>query len=288
MSKNKRNIKETTYSRRSTFFSNPHEDPRPEDYIDPDDPVGLKLMKRQQELENEIRGENLIRNLIGNIIRESEEEDASDFGITKVRFKAGTTSDVAIIYSISLLKKAIATGLLTRDRNRELCVIAGVQWGRPYDHDGPCNYSYVVRRTVTSKREWGRKAYLAAMYYISLHGADDKTGLGPDREIVKPGAAKAWERLQQYLVASPYDDIKNPQTPDPDDDCTILNPENSLLNSSYTLKNGVPSDIARMIQNGAKHFEELRKIGGKKMIDEVNNYLYLDFDILFMKRYEDE
>ena len=277
-------MRETNYHRRTTFFSNPYEDPRLEDYTDPDDPVGLKLMKKQQELEDEIRGENLIRNLVSGIIKESE-EDISNFGIAKVRFKAGTITDAAIIYSIPLLDKAIKSGVKSRDRDRELCVISGVQWGKPYSHDGPCNYDYVVRRSVTSRPEWGRKAYLAAMYYISRFGQDTETGLGPDRQGVEPGAEKAWEKLQPYLNAKPYDDIKAKRTPPPEDDCTFIQPHNALLNSSYTLKNGVPGDISRMIQNGTNHFSELLNLGGKKMVDAANDHLYLDFDILFLKHY---
>jgi len=51
-----REINETTYSTRSTYFSNPYEDTGSEFDIDPDDPVGLVKAERVAAAQDEIRG----------------------------------------------------------------------------------------------------------------------------------------------------------------------------------------------------------------------------------------
>jgi hypothetical protein len=60
---------ESRYSNRSTFFGNPYEDPGEEFEIDPDDPIGLVLLSKQREMEDEIRCESLVRNVVNEIIR---------------------------------------------------------------------------------------------------------------------------------------------------------------------------------------------------------------------------
>ena len=50
-----REISETTYSTRSTFFSNPYEDPGEEFDIDPQDPIGLVKIERDRVTDNELK-----------------------------------------------------------------------------------------------------------------------------------------------------------------------------------------------------------------------------------------
>lgn len=50
-----RELNETTYSTRSTYFGNPYEDPGEEFDPDPDDPVGLVAAGRRTAAEEEIR-----------------------------------------------------------------------------------------------------------------------------------------------------------------------------------------------------------------------------------------
>jgi len=50
-----KDISETTYSTRSTFFRNPYEDPGEEFEPDPEDPIGLVKAARISAAEDEIR-----------------------------------------------------------------------------------------------------------------------------------------------------------------------------------------------------------------------------------------
>ena len=63
-------LREVVYPIRATYFANPYEDWQ-DDMENHDDPVGLELHAHQIELEDEIRGESLIRKCVNEIIRES-------------------------------------------------------------------------------------------------------------------------------------------------------------------------------------------------------------------------
>ena len=158
-------------------------------------------------------------------------------------------------------------------------VIAGIQWGKPNGEGGPCNNAYVVRRSVTAFPGWGRKAYLAAI--------DVAAELGPDRDIVKPGAVKAWQRIVDtgFVDAHPYDDIKNPQTPQPEDDCE-MHAGMPALNASYELNGNPPADILEMQKNGARHFSTLEKHGGAEIISMAKKVIGIEFDTIFRSKYE--
>lgn len=51
-----RELAETTYALRSTYFRNPYEGPGDEFDIDPDDPIGLVRLQRRLDAEEEVRG----------------------------------------------------------------------------------------------------------------------------------------------------------------------------------------------------------------------------------------
>ena len=274
-------MRETTYALRSTFFANPYEDPQ-DDYENHDDPVGLKLMARKRKIEDEIKGESLVRKLVNEMINESNDPPPPEnLGI--VTFKYSFHSKLTVIYSIPALDWSLSRlfGTSVPKPNPDDLVISGVQWGKPNGEGGPCNYAYVVRRSATAFKDWGRKAYLAA-----LAAAGE---MGPDRDIVKPGAIKAWQRIIDagYVEAHPYDDIKNPQTPPLEDDCD-LHPDMPILNASYNLKGSIPSDISEMQERGRRHFEILETHGGKEVVDMARKLIGIEYDTIFRKKYEGE
>jgi len=51
-----RDIAETTYAKRSTYFRNPYESPGDEFDMDPDDPIGLVRIQQRNDLDDELRG----------------------------------------------------------------------------------------------------------------------------------------------------------------------------------------------------------------------------------------
>jgi hypothetical protein len=275
-------LREVTYSLRSTYFKNPYEDPGEEFDMLHDDPVGLKLSAKKRKMEKEIAGESLVRKLIGEMINESSDPPSlENLGI--ITFKYSFHSKLTVIYSIPALDWSLSRlfGTKVPKPNPDDLVVSGVQWGKPNGEGGPCNHAYVVRRSVTAFKGWGRKAYLAALA--------DAGELGPDRDIVYPGAVKAWQRIVDagYVEGHPYDDFKNPQTPPPEDDCD-LHPGKPVLNASYELKGSTPSDILAMQERGRRHFEMLEKHGGKEIVDMARKVIGIEYDTIFRQKYESE
>ena len=274
----KMGLRETTYSLRSTFFANPYEDPQG-DTENEDDPVGLRLMARQADMERDIRGEALVRKLVKEIVVESSSLDHRKLGIKT--FKYSFHSFLTVIYSIPALDWTLSRlfGTTVSKPDPDDLVIAGVQWGKPNGEGGPCNNAYVVRRSVTAFPGWGRKAYLAAL--------DSSAELGPDRDIVKSGAKRAWQSIVDsgYVTTHPYDDIKNPQTPQPEDDCE-MHADLPVLNASYELNGNPPADVLEMQKNGARHFSTLEKHGGAEIISMAKKVIGIEFDTIFRSKYE--
>lgn len=134
-------------------------------------------------------------------------------------------------------------------------VIAGVRV-IPHGQWGPCNGAWHVEIAATSKKGWGSKVYLAAL---------DRVGqLSPDRWSVSKEAENAWKRLadKYKLIANPFDDKDNPNTPPEYDDCTLH--RDAILDASYELPNGLPPDIQDMIASGAEHFKDITERGERK------------------------
>lgn len=280
----KMHLRETTYSRRTAFFANKWEDPQEEYYDDNDDPVGLKLHARQNAMRNDISCDEALRYIVRSMLDESQEIGGLQLGIVTIP-GTGLKTKLTVIYSIPALDWTLSRLFGTRvpKPDPDDLVIAGVEWGKPseviksidWEGDGPCNYAYVVRRSVTSFPGWGRKAYIAA-----VHSAGE---LGPDRGIVKPGAERAWGAIAGDLEAHPYDDIENPKTPQPDDDCR-LHIGRPILNASYTISSA-PSDITKMIQSGERHFTMLEKHGDPIIVSKAKMVLKIEFDTIFREKY---
>jgi hypothetical protein len=280
-------LRETTYSLRSTYFSNRFQDPGEEYDAVTDDPVGLKLRAKQTSLEDEIHIETIIRNIVSRILIESSGPERVELGIVTIP-GTGWKTKLTVIYSVPSMDWTLSRLFKTKVQKPAFddLVIAGVEWGKPGGAlesgevgDGPCNNSYVVRRSVTSFPGWGRKAYIAAV--------DAAAELGPDRGVVKPGAEKAWAAISGNLEAHPYDDVNNPQTPEPEDDCTI-HTGRPILNASYSINGSPPSDISVMLKNGSRHFEMLQKHGGEEIVNMAKKVLKIEFDSIFREKYGGE
>ena len=280
----KMGMRETTYTKRSTFFANKWQDPQDEYYDDNDDPVGLKLHKRQMQLDDEVHCRETIRETVREMLNESPGPESLRLGIITVP-GTGIKTNLTVIYSIPAMGRSLSRLFGTRVQEPipvpDDLVIAGVEWGKPSeaidgDGDGPCNYAYVVRRTVTSFPGWGRMAYIAA---VSSAGE-----LGPDRGVVKDRAEKAWKAIAGNLEAHPYDDLENPQTPEPDDDCRIHHGR-PILNASYSINGSTPTDITKMLQDGLSHFGMLEKHGGNEIVSMAKKILKIEFDTIFTEKY---
>lgn len=95
---------------------------------------------------------------------------------------------------------------------------------------GPCYDAWVVQLAKLDynyrRRGLGTLLYLLAMM--------DSAPMSPDRLSVSLAAQRVWESLaaEDFFIA-PFDDLDDPQTPPPEDDCTLHGIES--LDATYTL-----------------------------------------------------
>jgi hypothetical protein len=110
-------------------------------------------------------------------------------------------------------------------------IYSGVAVGTPTAAEGPCNGAMHVEGSASRIRRagWGTAVYMAAL--------DQFGEVGPDRHSVSPSAESQWKSLdrREEVGRHPYDDIKAPRTPDPNDDCTVQRGRDVQVNSSYRL-----------------------------------------------------
>ncbi len=221
---------------------------------------------------NEEREINLIKECVRNIIKENFDIlDKGDIALINL----DPYKKYAIIYFKSRLEQSL-NGVRGLD-----CVISGVEYTTPNPYaDGQCNNAYVVSKSATALKGWGRKAYLAAIYHISKE-TNSTGGLTSSRHQVKPGAVIAWQRLAPRLKAKPFDDKLNPKNADPNDDCFVFK-DKPFLNSSYTLDGAPEQDILDMISRGEEHFMKLKENG---LETQARNLLIDKFLNLFSLQY---
>lgn len=113
--------------------------------------------------------------------------------------------------------------------------------------EGPCNGAMHVEGSASRIRGggWGTAVYMAAL--------DEFGEVGPDRASVSPSAEALWKSLDRRdeVGRHPYDDIRDPKTPDPNDDCSVRRGRDIQVNSSYRL----------LDEPGVRGLREMRALG---------------------------
>ena len=94
--------------------------------------------------------------------------------------------------------------------------------------DDPCWNAYIVTHSAgLPGTGLGGCAYEAALYAFPL--------VAPDRGSISDLAQRVWERYNKRtdVIKRPFDDIENPKTSTPEDDCYLHNVE--ALDQAYKL-----------------------------------------------------
>lgn len=95
-------------------------------------------------------------------------------------------------------------------------------------HSGECNDAMEIKMSAASK------GYGPLMYDIVMSDGDG--GLMPDRISTSDQAKKLWQfygSKRGDVKKVPFDDADDPKTPEPDDDCPIVDDKSDVLNYSY-------------------------------------------------------
>jgi hypothetical protein len=153
-------------------------------------------------------------------------------------------------------------------------VIAGLHLKRT-DEFGECNGAWQVGTAASNEKGWGTKVYLAAFEWLR-HIASDRTS------VSKP-AEGLWKGLTGRGFVKPelFDDRLDPKTPPKSDDCKVFPARDPVLNSSYRLAGGVPSEIAQLMDAGDDH---LRDLGS--MRSQAEEELRSGYNSLFSNIYD--
>ena len=175
-------------------------------------------------------------------------------------------------------------GSIQRAMTRLNPVIAGVVYN---EEPGSCNNAGVIEISVSHPDyKAGPVAYEIAMW---------KAGsLASDRENVSQSARKVWQKYSQRgdIASSPFDDVENPATEDPVDDCLLHNPKGEIsnrseLNKSYRRNSSSkPAYLDKMLDNEkiVKEIFSDYEISGMTL----PTFLIRNLNELFNKYYDDE
>ena len=231
--------------------------------------------------------ENLVRGLISEILKEPKPRfDVDEFACLVTKTNRATGSFGVYIYSLSKLEEHLQSK--SKDKNDDLFVIAGVECGLPHKNFGKCNNALQVKFSASNPLyKAGPLAYEIAMWKSG--------GLSPDRGAVSSSAKNVWKKysLRSDVESAPFDDVSQPVTPDPDDDCRLHNPKGatidkrSYLNKSYRRSQSPPSYLFDLEKNNQTGFELYKKENPSATEENFSRYVVTNFTSLFSRRYGD-
>jgi len=127
---------------------------------------------------------------------------------------------------------------------------------------GPCWNSYEIIRSAVHKNFQGR-GFGKLMYQLAMSFVWDKAQVGvtSDRSSVSQDARRIWNGMDKYSdKIKPFDDILNPKTPPPEDDCKFPSKgsgEESAPGSYKLTDEIIAQRISQIKQMASKHIEVL-------------------------------
>lgn len=207
---------------------------------------------------------NLLREVIRNILVEAAmtTANASNSGLALMRATDKQGRNTYILYEPSIVEQMITSGDIRYDQIAK--GIVGYISVRP--HQGECWNAGEVKLSAA------QKGYGPLMYQIAM--TDFAGGLFPDRGSTSTAARTVWQKYVQRgdVEKMPFDDVKNPKTPDPADDCSLasgtsLNDETAFLNQAYDAP-GDASGRSNLMAAHAQFIANMEAKGFKKNVVE--------------------
>lgn len=217
----------------------------------------------------------------GSLLRESPSltQRAVDLGLAICVTGSPESSGHLMVYDPAEVTRSVSKygerGLDTGDNSpaRQYSIVkAGIAWN---PGESPCNDAKVVMSAAASKGSGlGPVAYEAAMWLTG--------GLTSDRYDVSSQAAGVWRKFgsRPDVTADPFDDVSDPKTPPPDDDCELH--DTPQLNYSYKLRNK-PQGLDTLMSRHERCDEFCRSHG----VNGLEFYIFLLYKELFRHRWED-
>jgi hypothetical protein len=160
-------------------------------------------------------------------------------------------------------------------------VRSGVVYARRVEGLGECHGGGVVLKSASWPGSgMGPAAYEAAMWYAG--------GLTSDRMETSRAAGRVWLNYKGRSVSGdieslPFDDLNDPKTPPPNDDCVMQDRE--WLNYSYRLKSPPPG-LEEMEGNHEKTKSIIKGLGYP--VETLEHKLKLLFMMIFDERMSED
>jgi hypothetical protein len=230
--------------------------------------------------------------VLRHLLRESEERTAS---LTQKRLEQGRnmaltvkdngSSIVAVLYSpaalIRLADKVTASLDDAKDLVEQHIMLGVINIVKTHN---PCNGAWEVKQSAVKNPGDG-----GVLYDIAFGLADGP--LTSDRRSVSPSAQRGWAGVKKSRGGKPFDDIRNPQTPDKSDDCEVhkngdvckSHVDIDALNRSYEARGG---EAALIGQLKAVHDKAMDMLTPKqaKMIEYALHEFSNDFFVTHYNR----
>lgn len=157
-------------------------------------------------------------------------EAATQSGLALFRGPAGGGQVVYVLYDPGALAEEAKDqdNLLNMNFERDLDrIVLGFIKADP--RSGDCNNAIEVKMSVASK------GYGPLLYDIVM--SDGEGGVMPDRVSTSGKAKNVWQFYstnRKDIKKKMLDDYDNPKTPEPEDDCQVVDDKDDVLNYSYS------------------------------------------------------
>jgi len=224
---------------------------------------------------------NVLREVIRRILIEAAAttQTAGSAGLALMRANDGHGRNTYVLYVPSIIEQMLVSG----DIGYEDIAKGIVGYISVQPHQGGCWNAGEVKLSAA------QKGYGPLMYQIAM--TDFAGGLFPDRGSTSMAARAVWQKYVQRgdVEKKPFDDIKNPKTPDKADDCplasgTSLSDETAFLNQAYD----APGDASGRSNLMAAHNQFLTNMAAKGFQKNVVETMIENVgDEYFSARYRD-
>lgn len=223
------------------------------------------------------------------LIVEEEEKKSRSVAELALCIKKMSNETCYVLYDRELFtEKLSVTWIEDGDEDTELerlsmeAIKAMLTTGAVPPKDGQCYSGTMVKNSASAEPGYGQIVYRVAL------GLEDT--LIPDRRSVTADAIAQWKKIaagkRGNVKAMKLDNIADPKTPPPEDDCKLIakSPEDEYLDFAYKLDSAPPET-----QSLIKKHNETAKFVTKQLSVQANVFemaLVVAADWLFRKSYK--
>lgn len=223
-----------------------------------------------------------LRNFIRSILKEEEKKLQRSTDSLALMIKRSSGGDICYaLYDANAFVNAFDSAWIDEgEEDTELeklgidSMRAMLITGKVSNNDGACYSGRMVKNSASSAPGYGQILYKVAL------GLEDT--LIPDRRTVSQDAINQWAKISAgkrgNAKTQKLDNVKNPKTPQPEDDCKLIakSPEQEFLDFAYSLDSAPPEtqSLVNRHKNIAKEIS--KKLGVDEKVFELSMEIAAD------------